>query len=120
MRFKLFFILVLNYVFGFIYSQNSQNIETQEITVKKSFIPKVSIKEKIKSKIRISDTLTSKIESPKIFITSVPVASTFDPSKGTPKKLEILALKENFNSRFSFGFSSLSGASIGISLDLEK
>ena len=108
MKLKLLVLFILNYFSIFIYSQELKNIETQEITVKKSFNPKVSKAKKIKSKIIISDTLTSKTESPKIFISSVPVASTFDPSKGTPKKLEILPSKENFNSRFAVGFGNFS------------
>ena len=122
MKLKLFVFLILNYFSVLIYSQESQNIETQEITVKKSFNPKVSKTEKIKSKIIISDTLTSKTESPKIFISSVPVASTFDPSKGTPKKLEILPSKENFNSRFALGFGNFSNLLLdyGSSLSIDK
>ena len=122
MKLKLLVLFILNYFSIFIYSQELKNIETQEITVKKSFNPKVSKAKKIKSKIIISDTLTSKTESPKIFISSVPVASTFDPSKGTPKKLEILPSKENFNSRFAVGFGNFSNLLLdyGSSLSIDK
>ena len=122
MKLKLLVLFILNYFSIFIYSQELKNIETQEITVKKSFNPKVSKTKKIKSKIIISDTLTSKTESPKIFISSVPVASTFDPSKGTPKKLEILPSKENFNSRFAVGFGNFSNLLLdyGSSLSIDK
>ena len=92
MKLKLLFIL--GFFSCFVYSQKVESIKKEEITVKKSFVPKIPTAKKIKSKIIISDTLTSKIESPKIFISSVPVASTFDPSKGTPKKLEILPKKK--------------------------
>tara|TARA_B100001564_G_scaffold27734_1_gene20557 strand:+ start:2640 stop:4391 length:1752 start_codon:yes stop_codon:yes gene_type:complete len=122
MRLKLFTFFLLNFFLVFIYSQEVDNIETQEITVEKSFNPKVSISKKIKSKIIISDTLSSKIENPKIFITSIPVASTFDPSKGTPKKLEILPIKENFNSRFALGFGNFNNLLLdyGSSVSLDK
>ena len=50
MKLKLPIILIINYFSIFIYSQELQNIETQEITVKKSFTPKVSNTKKIKSK----------------------------------------------------------------------
>ena len=95
MKLKLFVLFIFNFFSIYSYSQKAEGIETQEVTIKKSFNPKVQVAKKIKSKIIISDTLTSKIENPKIFITSVPVASTFDPLKGTPKKLEILPTKEN-------------------------
>jgi len=122
MKLKLSVLFIFNFFSILIYSQKSEDIETQEITVKKSFNPKVEIAKKIKSKIIISDTLTSKIENPKIFITSVPVASTFDPSKGTPKKLEILPTKENFNSRFALGFGNYNNLLLdyGSSVSLDK
>jgi len=122
MKLKLFLLFTVNFFSILIYSQKAEDIQTQEITVKKSFNPKVEIAKKIKSKIIISDTLTSKIEDPKILITSVPVASTFDPSKGTPKKLEILPAKENFNSRFALGFGNYNNLILdyGSSVSLDK
>ena len=122
MYLKLFLFVFLNFIPFFIYSQEVKGIETQEITVKKSYIPKISNAKKIKTKIKTFDSLTSKIEEPKIFITSVPVASTFDPSKGTPKKLEVLPLKENFNSRFALGFGNFNNLLLdyGSSVSLDK
>ena len=122
MKLKLFLLFTVNFFSILVYSQEAEDIQTQEITVKKSFNPKVEIAKKIKSKIIISDTLTSKIEDPKILITSVPVASTFDPSKGTPKKLEILPAKENFNSRFALGFGNYNNLILdyGSSVSLDK
>ena len=122
MKLKLFLLFTVNFFSILIYSQKAEDIQTQEITVEKSFNPKVEIAKKIKSKIIISDTLTSKIEDPEILITSVPVASTFDPSKGTPKKLEILPAKENFNSRFALGFGNYNNLILdyGSSVSLDK
>ena len=122
MKLKLFILFVLNLFSILVYSQKSVDIETQEVTVKKSFNPKVNIAKKIKSKITISDTLTSKIKDPKIFISSVPVASTFNPSKGTPKKLQILPTKESFNSRFALGFGNYNNLILdyGSSVSLDK
>ena len=122
MKLKLSVLFIFYFFSILIYSQKPEDIETQEITIEKSFNPKVQIAKKIKSKIIISDTLTSKIENPKIFITSVPVASTFDPSKGTPKKLEILPTKENFNSRFALGFGNYNNLLLdyGSSVSLDK
>ena len=120
MKLKLLFIL--GFFSCFVYSQKVESIKKEEITVKKSFVPKIPTAKKIKSKIIISDTLTSKIESPKIFISSVPVASTFDPSKGTPKKLEILPNKESFNSRLALGFGNFNNLLLdyGSSISLDK
>ena len=120
MKLKLLFIL--GFFSCFVYSQKVESIKKEEITVKKSFVPKIPAAKKIKSKIIISDTLTSKIESPKIFISSVPVASTFDPSKGTPKKLEILPNKESFNSRLALGFGNFNNLLLdyGSSISLDK
>ena len=120
MKLKLLFIL--GFFSCFVYSQKVESIEKEEITVKKSFVPKIPAAKKIKSKIIISDTLTSKIESPKIFISSVPVASTFDPSKGTPKKLEIIPTKESFNSRLALGFGNFNNLLLdyGSSISLDK
>ena len=122
MKLKLFILFVLNLFSILVYSQKSVDIETQEVTVKKSFNPKVNIAKKIKSKITISDTLTSKIKDPRIFISSVPVASTFNPSKGTPKKLQILPTKESFNSRFALGFGNYNNLILdyGSSVSLDK
>ena len=122
MKFKLFILFNVIFFSSVLHSQKVENIENQEITVKKSFNPKVPIAKKIKTKIIITDTLTSKIENPKIFITSVPVASTFDPSKGTPRKLEILPTKENFNSRISMGFGNFNNLLLdyGSSVSLDR
>ena len=122
MKLKLFVLFILNFFSIYSYSQKTEGIEIQEVTVEKSFNPKVQVAKKIKSKIIISDTLTSKIENPKIFITSVPVASTFDPQKGTPKKLEILPTKEDFNSRFALGFGNYNNLLLdyGSSVSLDK
>ena len=120
MKLKLLFIL--GFFSCFVYSQKVESIKNEEITVEKSFVPKIPTAKKIKSKIIISDTLTSKIESPKIFISSVPVASTFDPSKGTPKKLEIIPTKESFNSRLALGFGNFNNLFLdyGSSISLDK
>ena len=122
MKLKLLLLLILGFFSCFVYPQKVDSIEKEEITVKKSFVPKIPAAKKIKSKIIISDTLTSKIESPKIFISSVPVASTFDPSKGTPKKLEILPTKESFNSRLALGFGNFNNLLLdyGSSISLDK
>ena len=122
MKLELLLLFVLGFFSCFVYSQKVESIKKEEITVKKSFVPKIPAAKKIKSKIIISDTLTSKIESPKIFISSVPVASTFDPSKGTPKKLEILPNKESFNSRLALGFGNFNNLLLdyGSSISLDK
>ena len=122
MKLELLLLFVLGFFSCFVYSQKVESIKKEEITVKKSFVPKIPAAKKIKSKIIISDTLTSKIESPKIFISSVPVASTFDPSKGTPKKLEIIPTKENFNSRLALGFGNFNNLLLdyGSSISLDK
>ena len=122
MKLELLLLFVLGFFSCFVYSQKAESIKKEEITVKKSFVPKIPAAKKIKSKIIISDTLTSKIESPKIFISSVPVASTFDPSKGTPKKLEILPNKESFNSRLALGFGNFNNLLLdyGSSISLDK
>ena len=122
MKLKLLLLFILGFFSCFVYSQKVESIKKEEITVKKSFVPKIPAAKKIKSKIIISDTLTSKIESPKIFISSVPVASTFDPSKGTPKKLEIIPTKESFNSRLALGFGNFNNLLLdyGSSISLDK
>ena len=122
MKLKLLLLFILGFFSCFVYSQKVESIKNEEITVEKSFVPKIPTAKKIKSKIIISDTLTSKIESPKIFISSVPVASTFDPSKGTPKKLEIIPTKESFNSRLALGFGNFNNLLLdyGSSISLDK
>tara|TARA_X000000950_G_scaffold7923_1_gene8722 strand:- start:15632 stop:17383 length:1752 start_codon:yes stop_codon:yes gene_type:complete len=122
MKLKLLLLFTIGFFSCFVYSQKVESIKKEEITVKKSFVPKIPAAKKIKSKIIISDTLTSKIESPKIFISSVAVASTFDPSKGTPKKLEIVPTKESFNSRLALGFGNFNNLLLdyGSSISLDK
>ena len=61
MKFKLFILFNVIFFSSVLHSQKVENIENQEITVEKSFNPKVPIAKKIKTKIIITDTLTSKI-----------------------------------------------------------
>ena len=91
------------------YAQEKEEVEekdlgTQEVTVIKSYSPSLSDVFKIKESPQISDSLTGSKKAVDYSIFSVPVISTFVPSKGSARKLQPKAPKLQYNSRAFLGF----------------
>lgn len=100
----LLWLMTVSFALG--HAQLKDSIGTQEVTVIKSYTP--SLQDVFK--LRESPTLLDSILSPKkpvdFEIFSVPVASTFIPSKGSPRKLQPKKTKPQFNSKGSLGFGN--------------
>ena len=81
-------IIVLISSFSFSQKKKKDKLETEEITVVKSFAPTVSDAFKINTQPKIDTTgISSKIEL-NYTLKSVPVASTFIPAKGKAKAIQ--------------------------------
>ena len=88
---KLFITSLILLITGFSFSQETKKdtLKTEEIIVVKPYTPKISDAFKIKSNPTIEDTSSIKKENVTYSIFSIPVASTFTPSKGKAKGVEI-------------------------------
>ena len=105
---KLFITSFILLITGFIFSQETKTgtLKTEEIIVVKPYTPTISDAFKIKSNPIIEDTSTIKKERVTYSIFSIPVASTFTPSKGKAKGV-IRAPKERlFENYISAGFGN--------------
>jgi hypothetical protein len=80
-----------------------EDIGTETVTVTKAYTPAVSDAFKIKSTPNLNDAIVLQKKKIKYSIFSVPVASTFTPSKGTASAVERTPPPVLFNSYASFG-----------------
>ena len=81
-----------------------KDLGTQEVTVIKSYSPSLSDVFKIKESPKLIDSLTGPKKEVDYSIFSVPVISTFIPSKGAARKLQPKTPKLQYNSRAFLGF----------------
>ena len=100
--------LMIVFVFSFFaYGQEEeQEIGTQEVTVVKSYTPSLQDVFKLRKTPEELDSVVAPKKSVAYSIFSVPVASTFIPSKGAARKLTPKKLKPQFNSGGSLGFGN--------------
>jgi hypothetical protein len=82
---------------------DNKDLGTETVTVTKAYTPTVSDAFKIKSVPNLNDSIVLQKKPITYSIFSVPVASTFSPSKGTASKVEKLPPPQLFNSYASFG-----------------
>jgi hypothetical protein len=82
---------------------DEKDLGTETVTVTKAYTPTVSDAFKIKSVPNLNDSIVLQKKPITYSIFSVPVASTFTPSKGTASKVEKLPPPQLFNSYASFG-----------------
>ena len=98
--FFLFFTLI---VFA---QEEEEDLGTQEVTVIKSYTPSLQDVFKLRESPKIIDSIVSPKKKVSYEIFSVPVASTFVPSKGTARKLQPKKTKSQFNSKASLAFGN--------------
>ncbi|MEL0301404.1 MAG: hypothetical protein VW976_05915, partial [Flavobacteriaceae bacterium] len=91
----------------FVYAQKEkEDIGTQEVTVIKSYTPSLQDVFKLRNSPETLDSIVAPKKEVEYSIFSVPVASTFIPSKGTARKLVPKKQKPQFNSGGSLGFGN--------------
>lgn len=91
----------------FVFAQEEkEDIGTQEVTVIKSYTPSLQDVFKLRNSPATLDSIVAPKKEVEYSIFSVPVASTFIPSKGTARKLVPKKQKPQFNSGVSIGFGN--------------
>lgn len=96
-------ILLLSTPYVFAQEEEKEDIGTETVTVTKAYTPTVSDAFKIRSMPNLNDSIVLQKKKIKFSIFSVPVASTFTPSKGTASKVDRIAPPALFNSYASVG-----------------
>ena len=101
-------LLALALIFPFfaIAQEEKEDIGTQEVTVIKSYTPSLQDVFKLRESPAALDSIIAPKKAVEYSIFSVPVASTFIPSKGTARKLKPKKQKPQFNSGASLGFGN--------------
>jgi len=95
---QLLFVFFFCFV-GFVFGQERENIGVQEVTVIKSYTPSLQDVFKLRQSPSVIDSIIAPKKEVSYSIFSVPVASTFVPSKGSARKLQPKKKKPQFNSR---------------------
>lgn len=89
---------------------DTDDLGTETVTVTKAYTPTVSDAFKIKSMPNLNDSIVLQKKKINYSIFSVPVASTFTPSKGTASRVERIPPPELFNSYASAGAGNYGNA----------
>lgn len=100
----LFFFVFLS--FTAFAQEQKDDIGVQEVTVIKSYTPSLQDVYKLRQSPTLVDSVMTKKKTPDYAISSVPVASTFVPSKGAARKLQPKKAKVQFDSKASLGFGN--------------
>lgn len=95
--------LTLGFQVTFAQEEEEKDLGTETVTVTKAYTPTVSDAFKIKSVPNMNDSIVLQKKPINYSIFSVPVASTFTPSKGTASKVEKLPPPVLYNSYASLG-----------------
>ena len=105
---KLLIISLTLLITGFSFSQEAKKdtLKTEEISVIKPYTPTILDAFKVTSNPIIEDTSTLKKEKVTYSIFSIPVASTFTPSKGKAKGIVKEAKERLFENYISAGFGN--------------
>lgn len=100
----IFALIFLTLGFQVVFAQEEEkDLGTETVTVTKAYTPTVSDAFKIKSVPNMNDSILLQKKPITYSIFSVPVASTFTPSKGTASKVERLPPPVLYNSYASLG-----------------
>ncbi|WP_282112955.1 TonB-dependent receptor [Maribacter stanieri] len=100
----IFALIFLTLGFQVVFAQEEEkDLGTETVTVTKAYTPTVSDAFKIKSVPNMNDSIVLQKKPITYSIFSVPVASTFTPSKGTASKVERLPPPVLYNSYASLG-----------------
>jgi hypothetical protein len=105
-KFYISFLFLLISVISVAQKSNKDTLKTQEITVVKSYTPKISDAFKLKTNPTIENDSVFNKEKINYKINSVPVASTFTPSKGKVKGVKRPPKEQLFNNYISAGFGN--------------
>ena len=105
---KLFIITLAIFTINSTFSQETKKdtLSTEEILVVKPYTPKISDAFKVKSNPNIDTTTTIEKEKVTYSIFSIPVASTFTPSKGKAKGVQRAPKERLFENYVSAGFGN--------------
>ncbi len=98
-----FYTLIYSNIFGQI---KNPNLGTETVNVVKPFTPSVSDASKIIEVPSLDDAETNKTENIKYSIFSVPVASTFTPSKGVASNVEKAVEARTYDNYATLGLGS--------------
>ncbi|RRQ49217.1 TonB-dependent receptor [Maribacter algicola] len=90
--------------------EETKDLGTETVTVTKAYTPTVSDAFKIKSMPNLNDSIVLQKKKINYSIFSVPVASTFTPSKGTASRVERVPPPELFNTYASAGAGNYGNA----------
>ncbi|MFB9108358.1 TonB-dependent receptor [Flavobacterium gyeonganense] len=102
-------ILILLFVFQFSLAQKkNENIGTETVNVVKPYSPTISDADKVKETPSLDDSGNQPKETIKYSILSVPVASTFTPSKGKAANVEKSKQERLFNNYATVGVGNYS------------
>ena len=102
---QLLFVFLLCFL-GHVFGQESENIGVQEVTVIKSYTPSLQDVFKLRQSPQVIDSIIAPKKDVTYSIFSVPVASTFIPSKGSARQLQPKKKKPQFNSQAALGFGN--------------
>ena len=103
---KLLFLLFFLWVRAYCQEKN-YNISNQELTVTKSYSPKLSNNNKIRSRVSSGFMDLSSNSSITYDLIEVPVVSTFKPNKASPLTLQRnISSTSGFNNHLDFGFGN--------------
>lgn len=105
---KLYITSLIVLITGFSFSQETKKdtLKTEEIIVVKPYTPKISDAFKVNSNPVIEDTSSIKKEKVSYSIFSIPVASTFTPSKGKAKGIVREPKDRLYQNYISAGFGN--------------
>ena len=104
---KILFLLILTLIYSNIFGQvKDPKLGTETVNVVKPYTPTVSDASKIIEVPALDDEETNKTENIKYSIFSVPVASTFTPSKGIAANVEKAAEGRTYENYATLGLGS--------------
>ncbi len=109
--------------FTIIYGQEKENdLSIQEVTVIKSYTPSLSEVFKIREQPRVIDSIGKEKSTVRYSIFSVPVASTFIPSKGSARVLQKKKTTPKYNATVSSAFGNFNNLLLDHSaqIDLDR
>ena len=103
---RLKYLLICILLSTYAVAQEEEDLGTQEVTVIKSYTPSLQDVFKLRESPATIDSIVAPKKAVEYSIFSVPVASTFIPSKGSARKLKPKKQKPQFNSGGSLGFGN--------------
>ncbi|WP_276390403.1 TonB-dependent receptor [Eudoraea chungangensis] len=97
-------------IFSSLYCQEEENLGTETVTVVKAYTPTVSDAFKVKSVPVLNDSIELQKKKISYSIFSIPVASTFTPSKGKATVIQRAAPEKLYNSYAMVSFGNFGNA----------